>query len=98
MDDILNKANIPQYLWAYCSIENDVIKTPDTEVLYQNGLATEQEYLEWQSKQIDICPTKTTEEQIAELYEKLNESKMANETLAQYVSDLEINLIIGGVV
>ena len=74
MDEkLLKQANIPEEHWPFCKIENGVIYTPNTEVLYKNGLATEEQYQAWkQAQQIDICPVKTTEQRLEELVEQVN--------------------------
>ncbi len=75
------------------------------EVVYKKGHITLDEFTEYANlteeekakhEQIDILPTKTLEEQIAEIYQKINANTQANESLAQYVSDLEIQLYEGG--
>lgn len=61
------------------------------------GQTAEQVYQEWLNReQIDICPPKTIEQQIQEMYSKIKSNEEANASLAQYVSDLEIQLMEGG--
>lgn len=76
---------------------NEELNKTATEV-YQEWLNTYFDFIDgqWVPKQIDILPTKTLEEQIAEIYQKINANTQANESLAQYVSDLEIQLYEGG--
>lgn len=70
MEDMLTKACIPREWWPFCKIENGVIYTPNTEVLYKNGLATEEQYQAWkQANKIDICALK--EKKIQESKEQL---------------------------
>ena len=94
VQQVLNENKNYQGIMIETTLDINTIYLVDNYKLVGNTLIelTEEE------KQIDICPPKTTEEHIAELYVKLDESKTANEALAQYVSDLEINLIIEGVV
>lgn len=78
MEELLRQANIPETWWPFCKIENGVIYTPNTEVLYQNGLATEEQYQDWkQANKIDIYPTKTNQE----LQEEIENLKTQLETV-----------------
>lgn len=86
---LLEKARIPNEWWDLCIIDdNGVIHTPTTDVLYQNGLATDEEYQEW-LKQIDNCSVPTQEERIAQLE---SEKAILAENVYQLASILEVML------
>ncbi|MBE6021685.1 MAG: hypothetical protein E7231_00465 [Cellulosilyticum sp.] len=91
MEGLLQQANIPEAWWPYCTIKDGVIYTPNTEVLYKNGLATEEQYRFWliQQEQIDICPEPTAEERIVKLEE---EKAILAENVYELASILEFML------
>ena len=72
------KAELPKELMDKCYVtENGMIFTPIGEK------TAEEVYNEWKDKQIDICPTKTTEEKLEELIGQVSlmDELIANLTL-----------------
>ena len=89
IEKLLKQANIPKEWWDLCSVENGIIHTPSTEVLYENGLVSEEEYQLWKSQQIDNCLEPTPEERITKLEE---EKSILAENVYQLATILEVML------